>query len=290
LHPAERQIVMPLFSRLFRTDTRLLAVAQKNSEHITLKRPRERGPHVHKIQQALFRLGFTIDRAETNVNEYGQSTADAVLAYKSDPRRNIINPAYQSKPDNIVGRLTVAALDQEIHIQERENGFSPDIKLLGAPPYEAQIRANSCWAACLVMWRRAQQASSFTQEAYINSAPNLQVGPGGIDISGLETVISDDNSIALTKMETLKIERKEDVPNVRKLLSREDGNGHIFLAFQRAGGGGGHAHVLFGYAFLDFNDGLVFDALDPDPAVGRTRTTMGSYFSKFPALAGFRQG
>jgi hypothetical protein len=76
------------------------------------------------------------------------------------------------------------ALDEEIFSQERENCFSPDILTLQAPLYEGQIRKNTCWAACLVMWRRSQGLGSFTQQAYINSAPNLEVGPGGIEISG----------------------------------------------------------------------------------------------------------
>ena len=43
---------------------------------------------------------------------YGPSTAAAVLAFKT--RRNIINRAYQTKADNIVGRMTIAALDAEM--------------------------------------------------------------------------------------------------------------------------------------------------------------------------------
>lgn len=281
---------MVLFSKLLRGDSKLLAALNTPSGHIELKKPptpRDSGTHIRKIQQALFRLGLKIDRSETNTMQYGPSTADAVFEFKK--KRNIINRAYQQSPDKIVGQMTMEALDLEMRIQDRGDGFSPEVHLLQAPAFERQIQPNSCWAACLVMWRRAQGLGSFTQQAFIASAPNLQVGPGGVDINGLQTVIDDDNSIALVKMDTLRIENKEDVPNLRRLMFAGGSNGHIYLAFQRAGGNGGHCHVLFGYTVDDFGNGLIFDALDPDPAVGQTRTTMGTYFSKFPALVGFRR-
>lgn len=281
---------MELFSRLFRSDLKLRAALNIPSAHIELRKPpkpRERGPHVHKIQQALFRLGIKIDRVETDVTEFGPSTADAVFEFKK--KRNIINRAYQQTPDKIVGQLTMEALDREMRIQERENGLSPDTVFLKAPDYEKQILANSCWAACLVMWRRSQGLGSPTQQAFIATAPNLQVGPGGLDIDGLQSVIDDDNSLSLAKMDTLRVESKDDIPNLRSIMAKRGDKGHIYLAFKRASGNGGHCHVLFGYTFDDFVNGLIFDALDPDPNVGQTRTTLGTYFSKFPALVGFRR-
>jgi hypothetical protein len=82
-----------------------------------------------------------------------------------------------------------------------------------------------------------------------------------------------------------------DIPNLRCIFNKGGTNsdGQVYITFSRAGGGGGHAHVLIGYTFVDFGDGLVFDALDPDPSIKQTRTTLGTYFSKFPALVGFRQ-
>jgi hypothetical protein len=76
---------MPLRSRLLAPDRRLLDASLHPATHIQLKHPRERGAHVHKIQQALFRLGFKIDKHETDVSDNGPPTAKAVLAYKSDP-------------------------------------------------------------------------------------------------------------------------------------------------------------------------------------------------------------
>ena len=281
---------MELFSRLFRGDAKLTAALNSPAGHIELKKPPtplERGSHVRKIQQALFRLGHKIDRNETNVNQYGSSTADAVFEFKD--KRGIINRAYQQTPDKIVGQLTMEALDLEMRIQDREDGFSPEVHTLRAPTYEKQILANTCWAACLVMWRRSQGLGSPTQQAFINTAPNLQVGPGGLDINGLQTVIDDDKAVSLVKMATLRVENKDDVPNLRSIMFKRGDNGHIYLAFQRASGSGGHCHVLFGYTFDDFGNGLILDALDPDAGIGQTRTTLGTYFSKFPALIGFRQ-
>ena len=106
---------MALQCRLFRGDAKLEAAAQLDSAHIL---PGSRGPHVGKIQQAIIDLdGAKLARDDS----YGPATAAAVLSYKQ--KRNIINPAYQTKADNIVGKLTVASLDREMFV--RENGPSP---------------------------------------------------------------------------------------------------------------------------------------------------------------------
>jgi len=73
---------------------------------------------VSKIQVALQELdGAKIDDGDLATKSYGRSTAGAVLAYKS--ARQIINFAYQTKPDDIVGKMTIARLDAEM--AEREN-------------------------------------------------------------------------------------------------------------------------------------------------------------------------
>jgi hypothetical protein len=56
--------------------------------------------------------GLTIDPGEIKTQRYGPSTAAAVLAYKR--KRKIINRAYQQSEDNIVGRMTIAALDKDM--------------------------------------------------------------------------------------------------------------------------------------------------------------------------------
>jgi peptidoglycan hydrolase-like protein with peptidoglycan-binding domain len=97
---------MALQSDLFRGDPKLEAAAVSDQAHIT---PGAVGPHVKKIQQALNKI-CRASLVEDGI--YGNQTATAVLAYKR--ARTIINPRYQTQPDNIVGRMTIAALDCEL--------------------------------------------------------------------------------------------------------------------------------------------------------------------------------
>jgi hypothetical protein len=105
---------MILQSQLFRGDPKLEAAAISDPAHIL---PGAWGPHVGKIQMALIQLdGANIAEYELQRQAYGASTAAAVLAYKR--KRNIINFSYQTKADDIVGKMTIAALDREM--KERE--------------------------------------------------------------------------------------------------------------------------------------------------------------------------
>lgn len=99
-----------LRSELFRGDARLEKALNSDPGHIV---PGDRGEHVRKIQLALIQLdGAAIDAD----GQYGPATAAAVLAYKR--KRNIINRGYQTQADNIVGRMTMAALDREMLAKE----------------------------------------------------------------------------------------------------------------------------------------------------------------------------
>jgi hypothetical protein len=101
---------MGLQSQLFHGDPKLEAAALSDPAHIVQG---ARGDHVRKIQLALIRLeGATI--APDGV--YGPATAAAVLAYKQ--KRDIVNRSYQTKADNIVGKMTMAALDKEMLEEE----------------------------------------------------------------------------------------------------------------------------------------------------------------------------
>jgi hypothetical protein len=105
---------MPLRSATFRGDTKLEACLVSHAAHITQPAV---GAHVGKIHQALVLLdGATIAATELAQNQYGPSTAAAVLAYKT--KRKIINFSYQQKADNIVGKMTIAALDDEMLSKE----------------------------------------------------------------------------------------------------------------------------------------------------------------------------
>lgn len=101
---------MPLRSEFFRGDARLEGAASRDSAHVI---PGTSGPHVEKIQLALMLLDDArIAQAELEADAYGPTTAAAVLAYKR--RRRIVNERYQTMPDSIVGRMTMAALDREM--------------------------------------------------------------------------------------------------------------------------------------------------------------------------------
>src|SRR5262245_17307318 len=109
---------MALQSRLFRGDPKLEAAAVSDPAHVELGAA---GEHVRKIQQALIQLdGAAIDPD----GKYGSATADAVLAYKR--KRNIVNRSYQTKADNVVGKMTIDRLDKEVlAAEQRNNGRTP---------------------------------------------------------------------------------------------------------------------------------------------------------------------
>jgi hypothetical protein len=116
---------MPLQSQLFRGDPKLEAAAVSDPAHIV---PGAMGNHVSKIQQALIQLdGAAIDADGI----YGPGTAAAVLAFKR--KRNIVNRAYQTTPDNIVGKMTIAALDKELARQDPIPNARTCILLPAAP-------------------------------------------------------------------------------------------------------------------------------------------------------------
>jgi hypothetical protein len=107
---------MPLQSMLLRDDPKLEACLIHDSAHIVQGAV---GKHVAKIQFALATLdNLIIAPRDLSTATYGASTADAVLAYKN--KRRIINRNYQTRPDNIVGKMTIASLDKEMFAQEHQ--------------------------------------------------------------------------------------------------------------------------------------------------------------------------
>jgi hypothetical protein len=104
---------MALRSKLLGGDPKLESCAISDPAHIT---PGSVGDHVSKIQQALIAIdGLSIDAGELGSKRYGPSTAAAVLAFKR--KRNIIRN--QTQVDNIVGILTIKALDSEMFAKEQ---------------------------------------------------------------------------------------------------------------------------------------------------------------------------
>jgi peptidoglycan hydrolase-like protein with peptidoglycan-binding domain len=113
----QTEVLMPLQSPSFRGDPQLEAAAVSDPAHIV---PGATGPHVRKIQRALIKLDQApIARDDLQHQRYGPSTAQAVLAYKT--KRRIINHSYQSQADDIVGKMTIAALDRELLAADGRN-------------------------------------------------------------------------------------------------------------------------------------------------------------------------
>ncbi|MBK9082379.1 MAG: hypothetical protein IPL88_10030 [Rhizobiales bacterium] len=100
---------MPLTSKLFKGDVRLEDCLVRDPAHVQFG---DHGDYVGKIQEALMLIGYMIAADELAADRFGPSTREAVLRYKTD--RNIVNPAYQTRPDAIVGKMTIARLDQEM--------------------------------------------------------------------------------------------------------------------------------------------------------------------------------
>ena len=101
---------MGLISQLFRGDGALEACLVNDRAHLV---EGTRGAHIPKIQRALAVLdGALINVDEVSAALYGRTTARAVLDYKQ--KRRIINFSYQTQADNIVGKMTLAALDREM--------------------------------------------------------------------------------------------------------------------------------------------------------------------------------
>lgn len=120
---------MVLRSQLFTGDSKLEAAAVSDPSHIE---PGASGEYVKKIQMALNQIddaGLRLD------GSYGPATAAAVLAYKR--KRNIVNRNYESEADNIVGKMTIAALDADLN----EPG-PPEISVVygGRPSYARSVR------------------------------------------------------------------------------------------------------------------------------------------------------
>jgi len=107
---------MPLASNLLAEDKRLQSCLVSDPAHVKLG---DQGPHVRRIQVALILIDdAAIDQGELDAQYYGPSTASVVLAYKT--ARNIINKAYQDKADNIVGKMTIKSLDDEMLALQRD--------------------------------------------------------------------------------------------------------------------------------------------------------------------------
>ena len=113
-----------LISDLFRGDPRLEKCLVSDPHHVT---PNTIGPFVGKLQFALLVLeGGSISGSEIMSTRYGPDTAALVLAYKR--KRKIINFTYQTKPDNIVGKMTIKSLDAELFAFESRERLAQRVR------------------------------------------------------------------------------------------------------------------------------------------------------------------
>jgi peptidoglycan hydrolase-like protein with peptidoglycan-binding domain len=89
--------------------------------NIYLGRPQVPGldDAVARIQQALEKIGFPIKDPK---GVFGQSTADAILEYKSNESHPILAPG-QKTADNIIGPRTIHQLDQDFLFEPRKLEF-----------------------------------------------------------------------------------------------------------------------------------------------------------------------
>jgi hypothetical protein len=168
---------MALRSKLFQGDGKLEACAVQDSAHVT---PGARGDHVGKIQRALVLLDEAVISAnEVGQSLYGPSTAAGVLRYKQ--RRNIINRSYETTADNIVGKMTIVSLDNEMVKHEGDAGnenacilrredTSTTIQfgIAGAPPVAADSPGD------VAIMQGARATSLLTLNQTINALNNLK--------------------------------------------------------------------------------------------------------------------
>jgi peptidoglycan hydrolase-like protein with peptidoglycan-binding domain len=121
---------VPLRSRLFAENTQLQACLVSDTAHVVSG---ARGDHVALIQSALVRLrALDPTDAAKEARFYGPKTAAAVLAYKR--AFGIINRSYQKEADNIVGKMTIASLDQAILVLDGTPGPPRGVAFPGPHP------------------------------------------------------------------------------------------------------------------------------------------------------------
>ena len=223
---------MPLRSRLFRGDPALEACAIQDPAHILSG---ALGDHVRKIQIALQELDDAkIDDGELSTKSYGRSTASAVLAYKT--ARQIINPAYQTKPDDIVGKMTIARLDSEMADRENRSlrpvscadplggrgggGVTPGIVTVSATQTQSFAEGDAAPAQfpadLHIVWHvtaEAKKRAGFKHAALISKATSIVRGLG-MDIGSLtqfdETIPSLDVVDPRFQTDTFRVRRASE--------------------------------------------------------------------------------
>ena len=125
---------MPLQSDLLKGDSLLEDCLVRDSAHVT---PGASGDHVSKIQSALSILDhISINSSELSSKTYGPAIVAAVLAFKR--KRSIINFTYEKQVDNIVGKMTIKRMDDEL--ARSSPAVAKDLAVLDKPAAENLVR------------------------------------------------------------------------------------------------------------------------------------------------------
>jgi hypothetical protein len=157
--------------------------------------PGAEGTHVAKIQKALLLLEqASIQPGELRSKQYGATTAAAVLAYKR--KRRIINLAYQTTADNIVGKMTLARLDADLLEIERQvtpnrtvcggSGGSPAVARPALGVAERVVRQHNATLSILIQETTAAENSggSFRLGVELLARATELLAPHGITFGG----------------------------------------------------------------------------------------------------------
>jgi peptidoglycan hydrolase-like protein with peptidoglycan-binding domain len=113
---------MELTSELFKNNKKLQNCLNRDADHIVANEPplrrgvNDQGDHVALIHRALRQVipnpSFGLEEA---TETYGPKTAEVVRQFKAMQNPPILNKALrQTVPDNIVGKQTIAALDEQV--------------------------------------------------------------------------------------------------------------------------------------------------------------------------------
>ncbi len=163
---------MPLVSRLFSVDRKLQACLTSHSAHVV---PGDRGDHVARIQSALVRLRVLKPAdARVEAGYFGTRTA-AVLFYKQSLK--IINRRYQTKADNIVGKMTIASLDRAVFVLDGSGGVPRRPQRVGPHPKSPKVIAPSAGAAKPSVPSGSAKVPSPIQSSPVKPSPGKTANP-----------------------------------------------------------------------------------------------------------------
>ncbi len=155
---------MPLTSELFRGVPELENCLVNDRDHILRGAV---GEHVSRIQQALALLGdVPIAPDEVHKKEFGETTENAVFAFKT--KLWIVNLSYERTPDKIVGKRTIAKLDDLL--SKRKSNPTP-------PPTPPVVYNGGVQIAHM---QRSEIIASYYQNCGLETIGAGQIRTGGI--------------------------------------------------------------------------------------------------------------